>query len=774
MEIRITFNAAAEQLAADFSRTLAVIRRQDGVEILWYVRPIRDILYATTALARTSPLTPLNAALQLHEYQSVQPIRDDIEALGLETGVVLEGDRVIGAVSSQMPTDAVASSPVADLVDVSELTTLLTFAPSGNPGTLGWIGEPDDRAALEDASSIDDEIDIASTLGSESAGAAAAAAPPPARPIDVPKGTSHVAGSRLGADKGADSPGTASIGPRAAASAPGPVRGEAAPVKPEDQAARTIDGFPDVRAPAYVQMGAEFDVEVGLETIPLAGVQGGLISIPVQSAAEVLDVAIEVIADGFDAPNGTRTSLAVAVASPFTSRAKVRLRARPLDDPAIPRLGSIEIRYVFGGAICGTASRPIVVGSGSSAPPPRGNGEAWTSRGPTAGPVNISTAGRGVDLTIEITKPNGNSADGRFACRLYSPHPIAIPANIPDIDLGDDAKTFARDVVAGVRRVVGDALAELTLEAKGRTVASKLPRAVFDALNDVWTVVARVPTVLIVTDDPYVPWEIAWVDRPAIDAGSPSFLGAQTIIGRWLRPPSEAYGPPSPGPSRPPTNPPASIPVHRMAAMAGVYKAATGFRALPNAETEVAELVTSHSAIRLDASRKGVMQLLTAQVPGPDSATGPVDAAHLAGHGDFDAAVADSSVFILSDGSELPSDLFLAARYGDPQQPFLFLNACMIGVGGELLGNFGGYPGNALRGGFGAVIGALWEVDDTVAHNIAAEFWRRALGGAGRKPEAVGAILRDIRTRFVAAPGGVAQPTYLSYVFYGHPELMLA
>jgi hypothetical protein len=96
----------------------------------------------------------------------------------------------------------------------------------------------------------------------------------------------------------------------------------------------------------------------------------------------------------------------------------------------------------------------------------------------------------------------------------------------------------------------------------------------------------------------------------------------------------------------------------------------------------------------------------------------------------------------------------------------------MIGIGGELLGDMGGFPGNCLKGGFGGVLGALWEVDDRVAKDVALEFWRRAMPASG-KPEPVAAILRDLRAKYVVDPATVPIATYLAYVYYGHPRLTL-
>ncbi len=114
----------------------------------------------------------------------------------------------------------------------------------------------------------------------------------------------------------------------------------------------------------------------------------------------------------------------------------------------------------------------------------------------------------------------------------------------------------------------------------------------------------------------------------------------------------------------------------------------------------------------LAASLQSLKLLLDAKLEQNFEVIGGADAVHFAGHGEFDPAKQDSSVLFLSDGAALSPLLFRSAKYGDEQQPLLFLNACMIGIGGQLLGDMGGFPGNCLKGGFGGVVGALWEVDD--------------------------------------------------------------
>ena len=361
------------------------------------------------------------------------------------------------------------------------------------------------------------------------------------------------------------------------------------------------------------------------------------------------------------------------------------------------------------------------------------------------------------------------------------------------LDLGQDSRTFSQAVVREIRNYAGDPLVENMLRAWGDVIGGKLPVEARNAIRAVAKLThPKPPAVLLVSADPYVPWELALLDPP-IDDTRPPYLGAQVVLGRWLRDahPSDVAAKPTPSsggldsmgggssavpeipPPRPPAQPPSTLGVKHMAVMAGMYQASSGLRNLPQAESEATSIANTYDAVTLAATTADVKRLLNASLSYKFQQIGGVEAIHFAGHGDVDPSVADGSMLMLSDSRPLPSILFRSAKYGGKQQPFFFLNACMIGIGGELLGDMGGFPGNCLRGGFGGIIGALWEVDDTIAHDFAVAFWKRALPTeANTQPEEVGEILRDLRGHFDAT-AEIPVHTWLAYVYYGHPRLIL-
>lgn len=165
----------------------------------------------------------------------------------------------------------------------------------------------------------------------------------------------------------------------------------------------------------------------------------------------------------------------------------------------------------------------------------------------------------------------------------------------------------------------------------------------------------------------------------------------------------------------------------------------------------------------LSATTQSLKQLVDATLSHglPPQAIGGAGAVHFAGHGDFNPANPDASVMLLSDGKPMPSAIFRSAKYGGDQQPLIFLNACMIGIGGQLLGDMGGFPGNCLKGGFGGVLGALWEVNDTVAREVALEFWRRVLPRDGARPSRwPPCCVTCARSTIPTLPCPLTSPTY--------------
>jgi hypothetical protein len=674
------FDVVAAALVRDVREHGAAIRRQWGTHVLWYARPLEDVLGRCADAPADALLVDV---LDLHEHDSGKTI--DLQAdesTLLSEGVVMEHGRPVG------------------------------------------VSLPDRAPTSEDWKWLERGTFGGSTRSSD--------------PLGIP-------------------PLPEAAGPAAAADA---------------------QVWPRIEAPDFVPAAQAFDVEVGFALQQQAGLSGGAMTLPFVPGTDTLDLTIELSAGrGVDAPDGWSRPLRVSAHAPGAASASFRLIGLEPNNRERAWLTMIEVRYVLAGTVCGTAARPLVVLPSDSAATPsaRPYGVGWHTTSTAASPIALVGDPHPPDLTVEITKPDRNAASGSYVCQLRTPHGLDVQRGRFPIDLGQDAKTFAKSIVEEIRMFSASELLESTIESIGRLIADRLPPQVFEALRDVAAKVAPdVPAVLIVSAEPYVPWELAWMDPP-LDDQRPSCLGAQALVGRWLRdstPEPSAESRASTVVMRPATHPISQLGVRNMAVMAAWYQASSGLRRLPKAEQEAKALADNYPSVPLLAMTASVRQLLNASLQRGFERVA-VEAVHFAGHGDFDPTRPEAAALLLEDGTPLRATMFRAAKYGGDRQPLLFLNACMLGIGGELLGDMGGFPGHSLRGGFGGVLGALWEVDDTVAHDIALEFWRRALPPPPASGEPIASILRDLRARYV--PGTIPAPvaTYLAYVYYGHPRLTL-
>src|SRR5262249_25360163 len=102
-------------------------------------------------------------------------------------------------------------------------------------------------------------------------------------------------------------------------------------------------------------------------------------------------------------------------------------------------------------------------------------------------------------------------------------------------------------------------------------------------------------------------------------------------------------------------------------------------------------------------------------------------------------------------------------------RPIVFLNSCEVGRPPPALVGLGGFAASFIRLGASAVIAPLWSVKDSIAHEIAMEFYKRVKD----EPETPFAeILRTVRARAYDAANG--EDTYAAYCFYGDPAAFAA
>jgi CHAT domain-containing protein len=233
------------------------------------------------------------------------------------------------------------------------------------------------------------------------------------------------------------------------------------------------------------------------------------------------------------------------------------------------------------------------------------------------------------------------------------------------------------------------------------------------------------------------------MDEPLIDSGAAPFFAAQAIVGRWVL----RHGAKLP--------PPVDRSADHLAVVWGEY---TGprWRRLVEAELEAQHLKTTYGAIDVKAAMNSVLDCLEG-VP-------PADLVHFAVHGSYDPTGIQDGLALI-DGSFLePLHVSGVRMRGNP---VVFLNACQVGSGSRILGDYAGMAAAFLSAGASAVIAPLWSVKDAIARQIAEDFYERVFAGV---PPAD--ALRAARTT-VPMSGSAASATGLAYQFFGHPCLRL-
>jgi CHAT domain-containing protein len=149
-------------------------------------------------------------------------------------------------------------------------------------------------------------------------------------------------------------------------------------------------------------------------------------------------------------------------------------------------------------------------------------------------------------------------------------------------------------------------------------------------------------------------------------------------------------------------------------------------------------------------------------------AEGGVQLVHIAAHGSFDAEDPARSKLTLADGSLTPEDLSPSATKGlRAARPLVFINACSVGRLGLSLTGLGGWADKLVNvGRVGAFIGTLWEVNDRLAAAFAQHFYERLFAGdtLGEAFHAARLHTRDLDP---------ANPTWLAYTLYGDPNAVI-
>lgn len=328
---------------------------------------------------------------------------------------------------------------------------------------------------------------------------------------------------------------------------------------------------------------------------------------------------------------------------------------------------------------------------------------------PLIGPsLLVGSAFRG--LLLQVHARPGSGAMRVFRVTLSGPGwagppasgDIALPAEAPEL-----LAQLCRELPVEAKLPQPEAR-ELRLKGVGHDLGLRvLPGAVLDAL-----VPSRWPqgTALhIESDDAWVPWEVLWLQDPAVTAGG-AFLGEHFAVTRWLRT----------GSAR-----------ERVGGKSAVLLATTESGLAIAAERRVLTELTGTAPVELS-------QIMAAQncLHGRP----PFRILHFACHGGSEADKTFAESLALEGGELHTSDILLTApgTAGPLDGALVFLNSCEAGIEQPGTWAHDGWISKFLLAGIGAVVAPSWTISDRGASGFAEIFYRGAatgipLGEAGRR-----------------------------------------
>lgn len=505
----------------------------------------------------------------------------------------------------------------------------------------------------------------------------------------------------------------------------------AIPPSPQEPSRNTFEAYPNISNPGAVEAGQKLKIYVGFSAELDTSLEN-VTKVIVEKPTNTENIYVGLVAFGADIPKNKLKPL------PFDEEAMTSFNLEVHDKAQEVKLIAT---YYFKMQAVGSATRTLSIKGGAA---PEKNTDNEMNAGGCA--LNISGlryTNSKVDITVEIITDKVEKA---LNWRIVSQNPrIDTQVKVPI----ENTQAFAQLINTELKResFKGQA-AHNALQSLGLQIADHFPDEFFEIFNDVSQQIQQTPTVFIWTNEPYIPWELAFDKRFQLDKEIPAFLGLQTLMGRWWLAPRVVSPPPN------------GLEIMKIKALAADYDLSSGWAALKEAKKEQDFLERNFAAEKLMATKDAVLKL-TSQQPAEEGLL-----LHMAIHGYSNAANNEQKI-ILEEGKELtPNAMFPPYNCGDvPAISFMFLNACQVGTAGTSLGQASGFPGALLRNGLLGFIAPLWEVHDDHARAFAENFYKKVLKNGENVSKALKELRKDYNYKESLTP--------LAYIYYGHPNLLL-
>jgi hypothetical protein len=350
------------------------------------------------------------------------------------------------------------------------------------------------------------------------------------------------------------------------------------------------------------------------------------------------------------------------------------------------------------------------------------------------------------DLNLNVQwNPSGNEPSLQFS--LFSSRGKVRYNNkkFGKVPLSEEPKEKVKEIYDELSKMAREELssdeqadAKLRLSSIGNDLwETIIPKELKD---EYWHFSPQVKSLLITSDEPWIPWEII---KPYDDNhDDESFWCQKFAVSRWL---SES----------------------------GNIEILTAGTALPVAAANV-DLEHSREEIEFLGKLNDLHSGIQCQTPLNNYQdvlkwlkNENFSIMHFACHGELNERYSENSPIFLSGRPLKPSDINI--KFDERRlRPLIFINACHTGRSGFSLTWLGGWPNRFVNvAHVGAFIGAMWEVDDQLAVLFAKSFYTALLKDKMPIAEAFRHAREEIR---LAKP---YNSSWLAYVLYADPNAMM-
>lgn len=359
--------------------------------------------------------------------------------------------------------------------------------------------------------------------------------------------------------------------------------------------------------------------------------------------------------------------------------------------------------------------------------------------------VSLQPDAQPPDLLIRIQRQQM----GDYHWTLLSPHLQFDTHTKASIVLQDGAETFVKNLFEKYSGITLDDKQLTKMDGVGEDIYDNAPDAFKDAYWQLYKLAEQQPSIsfqsiLFITDEPYVPWELMRVADPERGFGVlPELLAVRHAVGRWMAECSSHLM--------------QQIEVQEIVTIGSDY-ASIPKLSLPWVKAEMEWLNQHYQTRNIPLTSTDVLQFLQ---------TGKAQAVHFACHGEMSPKTPLDSALIMEDHpnditSSIISTYEVQTGLG-AQHPLVFLNACQSGAVAHSLALIAGFPSAFLKAGASAVICPLWTISDAYAKEITEQFYQAAFSQPGAT---LGEVMQSIHKQWKSKKN----LTFLAYVLYGDPQ----